>query len=122
MKVDGSQDIVEIQSQILVINLITLITIKAAKSSQLDHVFLPEEFTKNIDYGEFQQPQTSSKPSYAPFGLAAITSTDGISIGSETCEELWTPQSPHITMSLSGVEIIGNGSGSHHELRNLILV
>jgi predicted amidohydrolase len=40
-------------------------------------------------------------------------------IGVETCEELFTPDSPHIQLSLNGVEIIGNGSGSHHELRKL---
>ena len=28
-------------------------------------------------------------------------------------------QSPHITQYLSGVDIIGNGSGSHHQLRKL---
>lgn len=40
-------------------------------------------------------------------------------IGAETCEELFTPQSPHISMALDGVEIITNSSGSHHELRKL---
>lgn len=40
-------------------------------------------------------------------------------LGAETCEELFTPQSPHIAMSLDGVEIITNSSGSHHELRKL---
>lgn len=42
-------------------------------------------------------------------------------IGAETCEELFTPQSPHIAMSLDGVEIITNSLGSHHELRKLDL-
>lgn len=27
--------------------------------------------------------------------------------------------SPHIAMSLDGVEIVANGSGSHHQLRKL---
>lgn len=40
-------------------------------------------------------------------------------LGCETCEELFTPQSPHIAMSLDGVEIFTNSSGSHHELRKL---
>lgn len=40
-------------------------------------------------------------------------------LGCETCEELFTPQSPHISMSLDGVEIFTNSSGSHHELRKL---
>ncbi|KAJ7419368.1 Glutamine-dependent NAD(+) synthetase [Pitangus sulphuratus] len=33
------------------------------------------------------------------------------------CEELWTPNSPHIDMGLDGVEIFTNSSGSHHVLR-----
>ena len=37
--------------------------------------------------------------------------------GFEICEELWSPESPHIDMSLDGVEIFVNGSGSYMELR-----
>lgn len=40
-------------------------------------------------------------------------------MASETCEELFTPSAPHIGLSLGGVEIIANGSGSHHQLRKL---
>jgi hypothetical protein len=40
-------------------------------------------------------------------------------VASETCEELFTPSAPHIGLSLGGVEIIANGSGSHHQLRKL---
>jgi NAD+ synthase (glutamine-hydrolysing) len=32
---------------------------------------------------------------------------------------LFVPHSPHIGLGLDGVEILGNGSGSHHELRKL---
>ncbi|CAL9734611.1 hypothetical protein MOSE0_F03202 [Monosporozyma servazzii] len=53
-----------------------------------------------------------------PFGDAVINTLDTC-LGSETCEELFTAQSPHIAMSLDGVEIITNSSGSHHELRKL---
>eukprot|EP00308_Calcidiscus_leptoporus_P012045 CAMPEP_0119398570 /NCGR_PEP_ID=MMETSP1334-20130426/140909_1 /TAXON_ID=127549 /ORGANISM="Calcidiscus leptoporus, Strain RCC1130" /LENGTH=743 /DNA_ID=CAMNT_0007422437 /DNA_START=11 /DNA_END=2242 /DNA_ORIENTATION=+ len=53
-----------------------------------------------------------------PFGAAALSMADTV-IGAETCEELFTPHSPHIGMSLDGVEIIANGSGSHHQLRKL---
>ncbi|EQC40110.1 NAD+ synthase (glutamine-hydrolysing) [Saprolegnia diclina VS20] len=53
-----------------------------------------------------------------PFGIGAIATRDSL-ISSETCEELFTPDAPHISLSLGGVEIIGNGSGSHHELRKL---
>ena len=41
------------------------------------------------------------------------------SIGIETCEELWVPKNPHVDYGLDGVEIITNGSASHHELRKL---
>lgn len=55
----------------------------------------------------------------APFGLHYIQSREGVTLGCESCEELWTPNSSHIDLALRGVEIIGNGSGSHHELRKL---
>lgn len=48
-----------------------------------------------------------------------VLSTPDTCLGFETCEELFTPQSPHIDMSLNGVEIITNSSGSHHSLRKL---
>jgi NAD+ synthase (glutamine-hydrolysing) len=53
-----------------------------------------------------------------PFGDAAIATRDAV-LASETCEELFAPDSPHIYLGLDGVEIFGNGSGSHHELRKL---
>lgn len=56
--------------------------------------------------------------SRVPFGIFAIATLDTV-CASETCEELFTPNSPHIPLSLAGVEIIGNGSGSHHQLRKL---
>ena len=40
-------------------------------------------------------------------------------IAAETCEELFTPNSPHIWLGLGGADIISNGSGSHHQLRKL---
>jgi len=40
-------------------------------------------------------------------------------VAAETCEELFTPDSPHIVLALNGAEIITNGSGSHHNLRKL---
>jgi NAD+ synthase (glutamine-hydrolysing) len=55
---------------------------------------------------------------YVPFGDAALATRDS-SLASETCEELFAPASPHIYLSLNGLEIITNGSGSHHELRKL---
>ena len=54
----------------------------------------------------------------APIGIAYLALTD-CSVGCETCEELFTPRSPHIDLTLNGVEIITNSSGSHHSLRKL---
>ncbi|XP_048402019.1 glutamine-dependent NAD(+) synthetase isoform X1 [Stegostoma tigrinum] len=51
-----------------------------------------------------------------PFGDAVIE-TKETCLGSEICEELWVPNSPHITMAMDGVEIFTNSSGSHHVLR-----
>ena len=53
-----------------------------------------------------------------PFGQAAVSALDAL-VAAESCEELYTPNSPHIGQALAGVEIIGNGSGSHHQLRKL---
>ena len=39
-------------------------------------------------------------------------------LGVETCEELFTPAAPHIDLALSGVEIVSNSSGSHHQVGN----
>lgn len=55
----------------------------------------------------------------APFGTRFLEFADGVSIGCESCEELWTPRATHIELALQGAEICGNGSGSHHELRKL---
>lgn len=53
-----------------------------------------------------------------PFGDAKLE-VFNTSFGFETCEELFTPNSPHIGLALDGVEIFTNSSGSHHELRKL---
>ncbi|XP_030917028.1 glutamine-dependent NAD(+) synthetase isoform X2 [Geospiza fortis] len=51
-----------------------------------------------------------------PFGDAVLATKDTC-LGTEICEELWAPNSPHIEMGLDGVEIFTNSSGSHHVLR-----
>ncbi|KAH8131511.1 hypothetical protein ACSS6W_001723 [Trichoderma asperelloides] len=48
-----------------------------------------------------------------------ILSLNDTTVAAETCEELFTPQAPHINMGLNGVEIFTNSSGSHHSLRKL---
>lgn len=53
-----------------------------------------------------------------PFGDGLLALSD-TTIGMEICEELFTPNSPHIHMGLDGAEIFVNGSASHHELRKL---
>lgn len=73
-------------------------------------------------YEQFQLPnawQENFGQKIAPFGTLSLQCANGVTIGCESCEELWTPQSAHINLSLGGVEVIGNGSGSHHELRKL---
>ena len=49
----------------------------------------------------------------------AVISTQDTVIAPETCEELFTPDGPHVRLSLDGVEIFTNSSGSHHNLRKL---
>ncbi|TVY37578.1 Glutamine-dependent NAD(+) synthetase [Lachnellula subtilissima] len=49
----------------------------------------------------------------------AVISTRDTCLGTETCEELWTPHNPGINYGLDGVEILSNSSGSHWELRKL---
>uniref|UniRef100_A0A1Q3G1Q7 Glutamine-dependent NAD(+) synthetase n=1 Tax=Culex tarsalis TaxID=7177 RepID=A0A1Q3G1Q7_CULTA len=51
-----------------------------------------------------------------PIGDAVLATRDTC-LGYEICEELWNPRSTHIDMSLSGVEIIVNSSGSYMQLR-----
>lgn len=54
----------------------------------------------------------------AIFGDAVLQFDDAL-VGIESCEELFTPYSPHTDMGMDGVEILANSSGSHHELRKL---
>jgi NAD+ synthase (glutamine-hydrolysing) len=48
-----------------------------------------------------------------------IISTRDTAFAAETCEEIFTPSSPHVDLGLNGVEIFTNSSGSHHQLRKL---
>lgn len=49
----------------------------------------------------------------------AVIECNDTSIACEICEEIWVPKNLHVDYGLDGVEIITNGSGSHHELRKL---
>lgn len=75
--------------------------------------------SRHVD--EFILPQVirdATGQSKVKFGDAKLVTSE-TSIGFETCEELFTPHSPHIDLALDGVEIFTNSSGSHHELRKL---
>lgn len=62
---------------------------------------------------------TASGRATAPIGPAILQCDDGTTIACESCEELWTPEAPHVTYALAGVDVIANASGSHHALRKL---
>ncbi|KAM9832448.1 glutamine-dependent NAD(+) synthetase [Neosynchiropus ocellatus] len=53
-----------------------------------------------------------------PFGDCVLSTSDTC-IGTEICAELWKSRSPHVQMSLDGVEIFTNSSASHHVLRKV---
>lgn len=75
-----------------------------SQSRQVEEYFLPRMI------------QEVTGQETVPFG-DCVLSTKDTCIGSEICQELWSPNSPHINMSLDGVEIFTNASASHHELR-----
>uniref|UniRef100_G3TWX8 Glutamine-dependent NAD(+) synthetase n=1 Tax=Loxodonta africana TaxID=9785 RepID=G3TWX8_LOXAF len=75
-----------------------------SRSRQVEEYFLPRMI------------QDLTNQETVPFGDAVLATRDTC-IGSEICEELWTPHSPHVDMGLDGVEIFTNASGSHHVLR-----
>ncbi|KAK8145959.1 glutamine-dependent NAD(+) synthetase [Beauveria asiatica] len=62
--------------------------------------------------------QTLQGSRQVPIGDVVLSTIDTC-LAAETCEELFTPNSPHIEMGLNGVEIFTNSSGSHHSLRKL---
>ncbi|KAM3070610.1 glutamine-dependent NAD(+) synthetase, variant 2 [Clarireedia jacksonii] len=81
--------------------------------------FTPWKGVREVE--NFYLPRSISKimgQKHAPIGDALLSTTDTC-LGAETCEELFTPNAPHIAMGLDGCEIFTNSSGSHHELRKL---
>lgn len=62
---------------------------------------------------------TASGRATAPFGPSILECADGVTVACESCEELWTPNAPHIVYALAGVDVVANASGSHHALRKL---
>lgn len=76
------------------------------RKSEVEGHFLPDEI----------RDATEGRQRDVPFGDAVLALEDTI-LGVETCEELFTPAAPHIDLALSGVEIISNSSGSHHQVQ-----
>jgi NAD+ synthase (glutamine-hydrolysing) len=62
---------------------------------------------------------SASHTATAPIGPAIVQCDDGTAIACESCEELWTPDAPHIAYARAGVDVIANASASHHALRKL---
>ncbi|XP_061740540.1 glutamine-dependent NAD(+) synthetase isoform X1 [Nerophis ophidion] len=74
------------------------------------------KFRKVEEYFLPQMIQLVTGQDTVSFG-DCVLSTKDTCIGTEMCEELWHPISPHIQMGLDGVEIFTNSSASHHVLR-----
>lgn len=79
--------------------------------------FTPWSSSRGVMTAELP-PEFSATQTTAPFGHAII-SFKGITFGIEACEELFTPQPPHIELAMNGCDVIVNSSGSHHQLRKL---
>jgi len=77
-------------------------------------------FTRWVKPYQFEMHAFADWPGQdpVPFGDVFLQLND-VNVGVESCEELFTPDSPHIRLGLAGCEIIANGSGSHHQLRKL---
>ena len=84
----------------------------------------PRWFTswdKDRQVEEFKLPPLLASvtgQSRVPLGDFLIETNDTI-LGTEKCEEMFTPRNPGIEMSLDGAELLGNGSGSHWQIRKL---
>eukprot|EP01053_Blabericola_migrator_P005718 Blabericola_migrator_1__5717@NODE_28_length_19984_cov_212_654667_g25_i0_p2_GENE_NODE_28_length_19984_cov_212_654667_g25_i0NODE_28_length_19984_cov_212_654667_g25_i0_p2_ORF_typecomplete_len841_score123_10NAD_synthase/PF02540_17/6e53CN_hydrolase/PF00795_22/5_1e30CN_hydrolase/PF00795_22/1_7e03Asn_synthase/PF00733_21/0_11_NODE_28_length_19984_cov_212_654667_g25_i067919313 len=53
-----------------------------------------------------------------PIGFAALQCND-CTVAAESCEELFTPNSPHLALCLGGVDVFANGSASYFEIGKL---
>jgi NAD+ synthase (glutamine-hydrolysing) len=79
----------------------------------------PNRAIEEIVLPEHVRAATASRRASAPIGPAIVQCDDGTTVACESCEELWTPDAPHVTYALAGVDVIANASGSHHALRKL---
>ncbi|KAK8054483.1 glutamine dependent NAD synthetase [Apiospora phragmitis] len=81
--------------------------------------FLP--WSKPRQTEDYHLPRMLQKiqgATHVPFGDALISSPDTC-FGAETCEELFTPNAPTISMGLDGAEVFTNSSASHWEIQKL---
>ncbi|EGT37843.1 hypothetical protein CAEBREN_23741 [Caenorhabditis brenneri] len=67
-------------------------------------------------YEMMLNPQIHFEQTSVPFGDGILESSDNVRVGFEICEELWSARSTNIRLAEQGVDIICNGSGSHHIL------
>ncbi|KAI4709201.1 hypothetical protein J4E89_005949 [Alternaria sp. Ai002NY15] len=78
--------------------------------------FIPWSGPQRVEHYELHELPNDARSlqdsAFVPFGDAIVSALD-CSIGYETCEELFTPRAPHIDLSLAGIDIIINSSGSH---------
>ncbi len=85
---------------------------------------IPKTFIPN--YGEYYERRwfesasgmENDSISYAgqnsiPFGTKLLVSHDGMTIGAEICEDLWTPAPPSTFLSMAGADVIVNLSASN---------
>ncbi len=84
----------------------------------------PRWFTawkKDREVEDFRLPpvlQAVTGSKNVPIGDFLLETNDTV-LGTEKCEEMFTPKNPGIEMSLDGAELLGNGSGSHWQIRKL---
>lgn len=74
------------------------------KRKQVENFYLPRMIRKIIGQ------------EVVMFGDAVVATLDTC-VGSEMCQEMWNPYCRSIELGLEGVEIVTNGSASHHQLR-----
>lgn len=89
-----------------------LFTLLASMCHMSNH--LPEISQVKFDQGGPVQKPCSSFATFSAIDQALQTLILCLSV-----IPVVIPRAPHISLALAGVEIISNGSGSHHQLRKL---
>uniref|UniRef100_A0A914QFA9 Glutamine-dependent NAD(+) synthetase n=1 Tax=Panagrolaimus davidi TaxID=227884 RepID=A0A914QFA9_9BILA len=85
-----------------------------------DDVYRESRYFKSWKHGTklqmFNVKQHGIDQDDVPFGHGIVETLDGVKIAIEICEEMWAATSPSVLWALNGVDIICNGSASHHVL------